>query len=309
MKKILTLCFSFSLIMLLSGCCFPHTWVEATCEQPKTCSKCGAREGEPLGHTWVAATCEQPKTCSVCGKTEGEPLDHTEGDWEETKKAEPGIAGERVKKCSVCGTVLKTEAVDALPIIQDGSFAVSPATFAECLRQSLNNDSKQMASLKVNLTVEESTSETGVFHLEVKTSDQELVSSIIFKKEDGTNLTDKNENGFLTISITEPEGLSDDGYTGNEKVLRALIQLLHPSLKPDKQDKIYTMLFAIQTNVELNVLTALSDPNKDLTKSDMFDTMEEKGIYYGCLNTNQCRWFISPSPDGFDFLDKIWEKS
>ncbi|MBE6924715.1 MAG: hypothetical protein E7466_05725, partial [Ruminococcaceae bacterium] len=32
-------------------------------------------------HTWVDATCEAPKTCSVCGETEGEALDHvyTEG--------------------------------------------------------------------------------------------------------------------------------------------------------------------------------------------------------------------------------------
>ena len=32
------------------GC--EHTFQEATCTQAKTCSKCGATEGEALGHTF-----------------------------------------------------------------------------------------------------------------------------------------------------------------------------------------------------------------------------------------------------------------
>ncbi|MCM1267477.1 MAG: hypothetical protein NC302_06190 [Bacteroidales bacterium] len=48
-----------------------HEWADATCTAPKTCSKCGATEGEALGHTWVDATFAAPKTCSVCGETEG----------------------------------------------------------------------------------------------------------------------------------------------------------------------------------------------------------------------------------------------
>lgn len=31
-------------------------------------------ECEKNGHTWVDATTEQPKHCTVCGATEGEPL-------------------------------------------------------------------------------------------------------------------------------------------------------------------------------------------------------------------------------------------
>ena len=53
-----------------------HTWTNATCENPKTCSVCKATEGEALGHTWVDATCTVAKTCSVCGATEGEPAPH-----------------------------------------------------------------------------------------------------------------------------------------------------------------------------------------------------------------------------------------
>lgn len=57
-----------------SGC--KHTFQEATCLEPKKCTKCGITEGNALGHEWVDATCQAPKTCSRCGLTEGEKLEH-----------------------------------------------------------------------------------------------------------------------------------------------------------------------------------------------------------------------------------------
>ncbi|MBE7009110.1 MAG: hypothetical protein E7422_08255 [Ruminococcaceae bacterium] len=38
-----------------------HVWVEADCEHPRTCSVCGATEGEPLGHHF------EGNVCTVCG--------------------------------------------------------------------------------------------------------------------------------------------------------------------------------------------------------------------------------------------------
>ena len=52
-----------------------HSWKDATCTAPKTCSACGATEGTPQ-HSWKAATCTAPKTCSVCGATEGSVAEH-----------------------------------------------------------------------------------------------------------------------------------------------------------------------------------------------------------------------------------------
>ena len=53
-----------------------HAWEKATCNTPKTCSVCGATEGNALGHSWKEATCTSPRTCSVCGATAGEPIAH-----------------------------------------------------------------------------------------------------------------------------------------------------------------------------------------------------------------------------------------
>ncbi|MBR2013060.1 MAG: hypothetical protein IJ995_02465 [Clostridia bacterium] len=54
-----------------------HSWKNATCEAPKTCSKCGATEGKAAGHKWKAGNCEAPKTCTVCGATDGDQPIHT----------------------------------------------------------------------------------------------------------------------------------------------------------------------------------------------------------------------------------------
>ena len=53
----------------------PHTcsFSDPTCTEPGKCS-CGLTQGEALGHQWTDATYFAPKTCSVCGATEGEAL-------------------------------------------------------------------------------------------------------------------------------------------------------------------------------------------------------------------------------------------
>ncbi len=70
---------------------------------------------DALGHTWIDATCTAPKTCSVCNKTEGEALGHTpaeavsENIVEATCYAEGSY--EEVVYCSVeeCGAELSRE--------------------------------------------------------------------------------------------------------------------------------------------------------------------------------------------------------
>jgi len=70
-----------------------HSWVDATCTEPKTCSSCGETEGSANGHSWKAATCAAPKTCSVCQETEGAAKSHN---WKAATCTAP-------KTCSGCG--------------------------------------------------------------------------------------------------------------------------------------------------------------------------------------------------------------
>ena len=47
-----------------------HSWLDATCTEPKTCSACGATEGEALGHTpgQDDGDCTTAVSCAVCGE-------------------------------------------------------------------------------------------------------------------------------------------------------------------------------------------------------------------------------------------------
>lgn len=66
-----------------------HNYTETIVTKPKcnadgtaqlVCSGCGEKQEKPIpatGHTMSSATCTQPKTCSACGATDGDPLGHT----------------------------------------------------------------------------------------------------------------------------------------------------------------------------------------------------------------------------------------
>lgn len=92
-KKVIYVLFTISLSVMLTACGHEHTWVDATCEAPKTCSECGETEGDVLEHTWIDVTCAEPKHCSQCGTTEGEALPHT---FTEANYQQPAT-------CEVCG--------------------------------------------------------------------------------------------------------------------------------------------------------------------------------------------------------------
>ena len=145
-----------------------HTWTDATCSAPKTCTVCGATEGEALehsyncvvtaqptctaagvntytcsacgdsytesiaalGHTWTDATCTAPKTCTVCGATEGAALEHN---YNCVVTAQPTCTSTGVKTytCSACGDSY-TESIAALGHTWTDATCSAPKTCAVC---------------------------------------------------------------------------------------------------------------------------------------------------------------------------------
>ncbi len=113
------------LSQLIPGQQHEHKWEEATCTSPKTCTECGATEGEALGHTeqivpGKEATCTERgytegKICTVCNEVTvaQQPIvekGHTATD-----------AGcETASTCSVCHIVLSPalghDEVDVAPV-------------------------------------------------------------------------------------------------------------------------------------------------------------------------------------------------
>ena len=81
-----------------------HTWKDATCTEPKTCSVCNETEGEALGHTWMDATYNNPKTCSICGETEEEPLQRVQSNNSSSNsRSNNSSRTTQTKKCLICG--------------------------------------------------------------------------------------------------------------------------------------------------------------------------------------------------------------
>lgn len=76
-----------------------HSWIEADCENPRTCAKCGTTEGEALGHKPEAddGNCVTDTLCRVCDKVLAPGFAHTplEDDGDCTTEV----------LCSVCDNV------------------------------------------------------------------------------------------------------------------------------------------------------------------------------------------------------------
>ncbi len=93
MKKRILICAMLAvLILLMAGCECNHSWQEANCTTAKTCKRCDAVEGEPLGHTWNNISCTEVNHCSVCNAAADAPLGH---DWQEATTEAP-------KTCARC---------------------------------------------------------------------------------------------------------------------------------------------------------------------------------------------------------------
>ena len=105
-----------------------HTWREASCTEPKTCTECGATEGEALGHQWdegrviKTATCQETgetfRTCKTCGFIEDETIprdpDNHVGGIEVKGKQDAtcttdGYTGDTY--CKACGEVISSGSV------------------------------------------------------------------------------------------------------------------------------------------------------------------------------------------------------
>lgn len=130
MKKVCLVMFSLIMVLLFSGCCLSHEWVEADCTTPKTCSKCEKTEGESLGHQWKEATCTDPKTCTSCGMTEGETLEHAFGKEEIQNPDYVKATATFVRTCASCGE--RTERSGELEKIHDGKvFLMTPEEFSD----------------------------------------------------------------------------------------------------------------------------------------------------------------------------------
>ena len=117
--------------------------VEPTCTVPgktegKHCSVCNEvlvaqTEVPAKGHTWTAASCTEPRTCSVCGATDGEALGHDWSAWTVTTEATCTEKGEKTRSCQREGCdAVETEEIAAKGHTEVIDAAVEPTCTEPC---------------------------------------------------------------------------------------------------------------------------------------------------------------------------------
>ena len=101
-----------------------HNWEDATCTDPKACSRCGITEGSPNGHNYKAAVTAPTCTaqgytthiCTGCGDRYTDSYtpetDHSYGQWQTVKAATCTADGEKKQSCKHCDSV-RTENIPA----------------------------------------------------------------------------------------------------------------------------------------------------------------------------------------------------
>ena len=65
-------------------------------------------------HEWIEATCDEPRTCKTCGETEGEALGHDWGAWQVTKEAGCTTEGTEQRVCAHDSSHVETRSISAI---------------------------------------------------------------------------------------------------------------------------------------------------------------------------------------------------
>lgn len=121
------------LIEYLAEIHLDHTWIDATCIEPKHCNVCGETEGTALGHVWSEGM------CTVCGEISSEEVaeevaNQSVGfEWNPAEDFEyiydAKLKGIRINKYIGRSTVVHIPAeIDGVPVKSIGEYA-----FAECI--------------------------------------------------------------------------------------------------------------------------------------------------------------------------------
>ena len=165
------------LLMSLSACSCRHEWTDATCTEPKVCSKCGETEGDALGHSW--------------------------GSWKVEKKATATESGTKEQTCSRCGKTQTTSyAIESL--VEDGHLLLSPKDFCVLLTQNLYCQQAELNKRAGEMVA----GVTGVGGFDPNYTDGEAIAAILFS--DGEVVMDAEDENSASIKILTVKFFTED---------------------------------------------------------------------------------------------------
>lgn len=252
MKKLLNYAFFGLFLYLLSGCSCEHEWIEATCEEPKTCEKCGETEGEALGHSWIEATCTDPKTCEECGTIEGEALGHIEGSMKYTETDYVEAIKIYEAKCERCNKVLDSKEEKLESLIKDGKFYLTPEELSD--RMSNSFDEVADNTLLTQVTSNNS-GDLGIAIGDKSTEETVGVFLLTKNSNDGIMYSERNNTGIHAVLGM----VYDDDYLA--RIMLATTLTFDPSLSFDEAKDVAKLVMQKRTYTKNGVTYLISTSN------------------------------------------------
>lgn len=185
-------------------------------------------------HTWAEATCTEPKTCTECGETEGKPLGHEEGDWSEWENDYDNLTRSRTLSCKRCGEVIDSEAEDITSLVSDGSFEIHPSGFADRFDDSFGKIngysfySKEVYNENMLFYDEDN---TVYYEIQDEDNGYSAVGMYVFKRKDGSSVP--ISQSYSTGCAAEIDFLIEDA-SDVSPALFAAIMAIDPGLSYDE---------------------------------------------------------------------------
>ena len=173
-----------------------------------------------LGHTWVDATCTDPKTCHVCGATEGTAAGHQGSESSEWDIDYDEAANVQEYCCTICEEVIELQSEPITTFVSGDHFTIYPAAFANRFEDSSSrlNDIDYYTKSEYNEYGFYDEDNTVFYRIQDKNDDYEDIGMMSFNKPDGKTVAVMNnytENcvGCINILIEESYDVSAIVYS------------------------------------------------------------------------------------------------
>lgn len=226
MKKILYFTILMMLICTLSGCSCNHEWTEATCTEPKTCSKCGETKGEALGH------------------------DENSQEYSKIDNVNATITYET--KCSRCNEILDSREEDIKSFIKNNSFNLTPNEFSERIDDQLDGMSDN------TLVAKTTDNDSGDFIVAIGDStSNKAVAAFMFNQNSSSFVSydNRDNSGFQGVLGM----LYDDDSLA--RVLLSTVLTFDPSLSFNEGKDIATSIFKRSSYIKNGITYVVTRSN------------------------------------------------
>lgn len=173
-------------------------------------------------HSWRDATCTTPKTCSTCSETVGSALGHTPGEWIAEDPDYSSVYYSVEQYCSVCDAYMDSDIVFFSTMHENGLFLFSPEEFTDRLESFYSVLKSDMTTTLAIL--DDNTMGCGIVY------ESDSIAVILFNDNNSTMDGDKKDS--RSVSSMMVKYFTDDVSCVVESMY-GIMFACHPSLEKD----------------------------------------------------------------------------